>query len=150
MFQRWRSQALFCERLGQYYLGRIGQIVELPLAAQIGWVTGLFHRKFLHGIPDHLTSRLSVQQSEPRNPVEQAHHSAVEAYVPKRYRGRVTLLWPHEDLGGGCKDPTQGWQRVARQIEVRTVPGGHETCISKYASDLADHIKACLDRLDNG
>ena len=33
-----------------------------------------------------------------RTPIAAAYEDVWDAYVPSRYRGKVTLLWPEEDL----------------------------------------------------
>jgi amino acid adenylation domain-containing protein len=75
---------------------------------------------------------------------DQLYIQALLGYVPKPYRGRVALLAPAAsrlDVG----DPAAGWRPVASELEVRTVPGNHRTCIRDYLEFVADHMKACLE-----
>ncbi|MEW5928180.1 MAG: amino acid adenylation domain-containing protein [Gemmatimonadota bacterium] len=69
---------------------------------------------------------------------------AVRAYLPGRYGGRVTLFWTQEShaLAG---DPTMGWRKVARHVEVVAVPGTHDSCVSVHLEDLAAGMSARLE-----
>jgi hypothetical protein len=53
-----------------------------------------------------------------------------------------------EEQPNGHEDPTVGWGRVAPEIEVQMVPGGHLSCVSTHVKVLADQMKACLDKAD--
>ncbi|HEX8276842.1 MAG TPA: amino acid adenylation domain-containing protein [Longimicrobiaceae bacterium] len=70
---------------------------------------------------------------------------AVRAYLPGRYGGRVTLFWTEGSprLPG---DDTMGWRRVARDVEVVTVPGTHDSCVSVHLEDLAARMSKCLEQ----
>jgi hypothetical protein len=66
-------------------------------------------------------------------------------FVPKRYDGRVTVLWPNELKLWDAADPTAGWSKVAAEVEVKTVPGGHITCLTKNVNHLAQALRACIE-----
>ena len=66
-------------------------------------------------------------------------------FVPKRYDGRVTVLWPSELKLWDAADPTAGWSRVAAEVEVKTIPGGHITCLTKNIDHLAQALKSCIE-----
>ncbi len=70
---------------------------------------------------------------------------ALHGYVPKPYPGRVALLCPAKEIRKRERDPTFGWGRVASQLEIHVVPGGHITSITEHMESLADRVKACLE-----
>ncbi|HYP28695.1 MAG TPA: amino acid adenylation domain-containing protein [Blastocatellia bacterium] len=78
--------------------------------------------------------------------ITDAYHRIMEAYVPQFYGGKVTLFWPGEADPEPPGDPTMGWGRVAREVEVHAIPGRHLTCITRHADALAARLKLCLER----
>jgi hypothetical protein len=65
--------------------------------------------------------------------------------VPRRYSGRVTVLWPRDDPGAPARrDPSGGWRALAEDVEVRTVPGTHASCLTTHWEALAAELSACL------
>ncbi|HEX2188168.1 MAG TPA: hypothetical protein VHG51_04685 [Longimicrobiaceae bacterium] len=72
---------------------------------------------------------------------------AVGSYLPGRYGGRVTLIWGGEAPPPGW-DPTAGWGRVAREVEIVHVPGDHDTCVSVHLEELAEKVSGLLRRAD--
>jgi amino acid adenylation domain-containing protein len=65
---------------------------------------------------------------------------AQETYVPGRYNGRLTVLWPIEQrVEDG--DIERDWRRVAPSAEIAYVPGSHHTAVSRHVSDIADTME---------
>jgi len=71
-------------------------------------------------------------------------------YTPRPYDGDVVLLWPADYKTAHGADATQGWAAVARRVDVRIIPGTHETCTTTHIDALADRLRACLDEADSG
>ena len=71
-------------------------------------------------------------------------------YSPRPYDGDIVLLWPAAHKTGHSDDATQGWAALARRVDVRAIPGTHETCTTKHIDALADCLRACLDEADAG
>jgi hypothetical protein len=72
---------------------------------------------------------------------------AVEGYVPGSYTGRVICLLAAEEDGRRLFDP-QRWRAVARNLEIRVIPGGHNTCITTHCNELAKELSACLHEVE--
>jgi thioesterase domain-containing protein len=87
----------------------------------------------------------NAQPDDRHTRANEAYRRALFGFVPKRYHGNVTLLWPRELALDNPDDPTCGWGRVARQVNVRTVPGGHITCLTNNVVHLARAIKSSID-----
>ncbi|MGI8825922.1 MAG: non-ribosomal peptide synthetase [Chloroflexota bacterium] len=71
---------------------------------------------------------------------------AVTGYRPKPYAGRVTLLWGR-DVPLRPGDPTMGWGRGARNVDLRLVPGSHSRLV-EHVDELAREIRGCLEAAD--
>jgi amino acid adenylation domain-containing protein len=91
------------------------------------------------------TSRQIARTHDRRERLNDAYRRALLGFVPKPYDGRVTVLWPSELKLGDATDPTAGWSKVAAEVEVKTVPGGHITCLTKNVNHLAQALKACIE-----
>jgi hypothetical protein len=88
----------------------------------------------------------SASESRSRSVIND-YEKAMNGYVPQRYSGKVALLWPTESPFEQTDDSTWGWRRVAAEVDVHTVPGGHLTCITKHVKDLSKTLKKCLDEI---
>ena len=66
-----------------------------------------------------------------------------------RYDGRVTLLWPVEDIEQYRKGIAAGWNDVAAEVETHLIPGGHVTCATRYVGELASALGSCLANTSN-
>ncbi len=80
-----------------------------------------------------------VAQAARRSFLLQAYSRIVNAYRPARFDGKLTVLQPAEN--GPLPDY---WHEMAREVEIRTVPGGHLTSITQYAAGLAAELNDCL------
>jgi thioesterase domain-containing protein len=74
-----------------------------------------------------------------------AYRHALLAYAPGPYGGRVVLLWPEKQRKRHPRDPTHGWSAVAPVLEVRTIPGGHLSCVTTHVRAVAAEIRRTLD-----
>ena len=75
----------------------------------------------------------------------EAYGRALRAYVPGPYRGRVVLLWPEGEPVRHPGDSTQGWGDVASTLEVRSIPGGHLSCVTTHVRALASQMRDTLE-----
>ena len=95
--------------------------------------------------PSQNTKRKSAQSVGERQAINQDYARAMMSYVPRQYAGRVTLFWPSEWLEETANDPTVGWRKIAAEVDVHIVPGGHLTCLIDNMDELALHLRRCLD-----
>jgi hypothetical protein len=73
-------------------------------------------------------------------------HEWVQAdYVAQPYSGPVTLLLA-QDTGWNVDDTVTTWGRVAGEVEVQLVPGGHLTCITEHLPELANSLRRVVSR----
>jgi thioesterase domain-containing protein len=77
----------------------------------------------------------------------ESHHRLLGRYMPGRYRGRVTLLWPTAQVPKYRDDSTMGWGRAAEQVEVHQVPGNHLSAVTSHVTALGERLKACLEEV---
>ena len=158
-FLVWRR---LVERIGEiraYYGARLGEISQSGLREQVaalGHFASSMCKSLLRDISNIFSTRPEKRTALPeaeslstegrREKVMDAYVKAMAAYVPRRYKGRVTLLLPAELTSGHSYDPTWGWGNVTDDVEVRVIPGGHLTCITSHVKELAENLTDFLNR----
>ncbi|HXI25868.1 MAG TPA: amino acid adenylation domain-containing protein [Pyrinomonadaceae bacterium] len=76
--------------------------------------------------------------------VEEFNWLAARNFVPKLYDGRATLFWASSDLRAKF-DLIEGWQTLARAVDIHDVPGNHLDIIKEpYVADLAAKLRRSL------
>ena len=73
----------------------------------------------------------------------------MDGYRPRRYRGRVTIIWGRETpeyLARRSVDPTLSWDRLTSEVALHVVPGNHMTMLTEHVRTLAECLRGCLDR----
>lgn len=67
---------------------------------------------------------------------------AVSGYFPRQYPGKMTYLFARENPDSR----KLWWGHVAEteNVEIRTIPGTHETCRTEHLHDMAEHLRMCL------
>ena len=72
----------------------------------------------------------------------------IDGYRPRRYRGRVTIIWARENreyLARRSVDPTLSWRRLSSEVALHVVPGNHMTMLTEHVRALAECLRGCLD-----
>jgi thioesterase domain-containing protein len=69
----------------------------------------------------------------------------ISQYNTRQYPGKVTYFWAREEP----KYLRTWWGKVAeaKELEVHLIPGTHTTCRTDHLHDLAEHLKACLSKV---
>lgn len=159
LFLKMRAFAIRLREIRDYYAGRFKDIEQLTPFERLAFVSkkGANFLKSLAGSevqevvssdPQSVktTANPAFQLVENRSPrVYQIYEKAMMSYVPRKYGGRVTLFWPSEWASQTVSDATVGWCKVAADVDVRMVPGGHLTCLIHHGEELAKELKWCLD-----
>ena len=87
----------------------------------------------------------AVGDPDERRAARKAFYQRIDKlYMPEPYAGRLTLLWPDQDPDS----PTEAeklWREVCPHVEIRVIPGTHETCRTTYADEFSSELQACLD-----
>ncbi|HET7342934.1 MAG TPA: amino acid adenylation domain-containing protein [Methylomirabilota bacterium] len=77
------------------------------------------------------------------------YFTAVMAYVPRRFPGRLLVFWPDGEVPRRPGDPLLGWQPLAEHVRVIRVPGDHHTVVTRHAEFIArtmqDELPAAAD-----
>ena len=79
----------------------------------------------------------------------------LSTYVPRPYRGRVTLFWSSDNPLGrmGAADGRLGWRRMAQEgLEIHYLPGAHGDFVyhAPYLRQTIMELQACLRRARRG
>ena len=149
-FLNLRDRAIRLEQVKNYYAARFVELFRLSKREQMAFAhdKGLKKLKSLAASFSRRKQKLFPEASianRPEMPAEDTRRQkiadtyvkAMTSYVPRQYSGRVTLFWPDESPFDPSNDPTWGWRDVAPATEVHTVRGGHLTCITKHAPEMA-------------
>jgi thioesterase domain-containing protein/acyl carrier protein len=80
-----------------------------------------------------------VAQATRREFLVRAYGRIVNAYRPTPYEGKLTVLQPAES--GPLPEV---WQQMARDVEIRTIAGGHLTSITQYVAQVAAELNTCV------
>jgi non-ribosomal peptide synthetase component F/thioesterase domain-containing protein len=72
------------------------------------------------------------------------YYRVIMRYFPRPYPGRVIVFVPVDEPLRVAHDPTQGWGRLARAVDVVPVPGDHHTVVRHHADLIADRLRTSL------
>ncbi|MFL6213181.1 MAG: amino acid adenylation domain-containing protein [Blastocatellia bacterium] len=153
-FVAWRERAIRLEGLRDYYAGRVRGMLRASISEQASFIRRQAKQSaaaFLSALRERATtptshSAVTSAPTDARKAVMRAYEQAIAAYVPGRFGGRVTLLWPEELVAELTEDNTCGWRRAAAEVDTQVVPGGHLTCITGYVGQLAAVLKGRLEQ----
>lgn len=71
---------------------------------------------------------------------------ATANYRPAFYKGKVTLFWDEKELVR-----RKWWHSWAKsfdqEVEEHIIPGSHTTCKTEHLDGMADHLSACLQKI---
>jgi thioesterase domain-containing protein len=70
---------------------------------------------------------------------------AVSGYVPHSYPGKMTYLFAQDNPDG--RHLWWGTPHETARVEIRVIPGTHETCRTEHLHALADQLSGCLRAL---
>lgn len=103
-------------------------------------------RKVLHRSERPAAVIPGTQQHSSGEPMERdwlisAYHWVLTSYIPRRYRGRITLLLTDEHRQQAPFILKQ-WQKAAPQARVERIPGRHLSCITTHLAAIAEKIRA--------
>ncbi len=72
------------------------------------------------------------------------HYRSIDLeYVPGPYPGKITLLWPNDELET-AEEAASWWRRLSPEVELRKIPTGHRACLTRDVSLLAGELASCL------
>jgi amino acid adenylation domain-containing protein len=79
--------------------------------------------------------------------VREANYRAKEAYVPRPYRGKVTLFRAAVRSAVDSPRRDMGWERLALGgVEIREVPGDHVSMLRRpQIALLAEQLRECIE-----
>ncbi len=87
-------------------------------------------------------ARLEMARVQPgvrREFLLKAYGRIINAFRPMPYDGKLTVLQPAESPA-----LADFWHQMAREVEIRTIPGGHLTSITQYAAQFAQELIGCV------
>src|SRR5262249_36970749 len=70
------------------------------------------------------------------------YFTAVMAYVPPRFPGRLLVFWPEDEAPRHPNAPLLGSAPLASHVSVVRVPGDHHTVVTEHADLIARTLLA--------
>jgi thioesterase domain-containing protein len=96
--------------------------------------------------PDSPGARAVAERRRAQSARFAAYKEVLRAYVPGPYGGPVLLLWPRGDEQRHAGDRTHGWAAVTSRITVKSIPGGHLSCVTTHVDAVAAALRRALAR----
>jgi thioesterase domain-containing protein len=93
-------------------------------------------------IPADAGTAVRVADELLRHETYARYFTAVMAYVPRRFPGRLLVFWPEQEPPRQPKAALLGWAPLAEQVDVIRVPGDHHTVVTRHAELIARMILA--------
>lgn len=87
---------------------------------------------------------MGARWSRPRDTTFDRYFRAVMGYLPRAFPGRIVLFWPADEPTLHPGDPTMGWGRVAQVVEVHTVPGTHNSIVTRHIQAIGERLATYL------
>jgi thioesterase domain-containing protein len=85
--------------------------------------------------------------SSPRPRTEsllEMYRQTVDGYIPRWYAGRITLF----RSGDGSRWRADlGWRAVAREVEIRVIPGDHLTSVTRHVRVIGEYLNEYLQQV---
>jgi pimeloyl-ACP methyl ester carboxylesterase len=72
----------------------------------------------------------------------------ISKYVPRQYHGMATYFWAEEKPGK--RRPGWGRGSKADNVEIHIIPGTHDSCRTEHLPGLAEHLRECLNEVQEG
>ncbi|MCL4748168.1 MAG: AMP-binding protein, partial [Burkholderiaceae bacterium] len=66
-------------------------------------------------------------------------------YVPRRYDGRISLIWPTEG-DERAAEAARWWRRVVAGLDLYEIRGSHTSCLTRHVGELAGALRAAVER----
>jgi hypothetical protein len=125
----------------KHYVKAAAELIKRPPAEQARRIL----RKIWRVLQRVFGKRPASNMLQAKKPGDQAHptesnkarriayHEAFFGYVPKRFGGRIVLLWP-QDEQTEPPGPTYGWTKMCDDVHLVLVPGDNATCVERHAN----------------
>lgn len=128
----------------------IGQILELPLGQQVGYLWRNTLRKFRSkwGVVGKMRPEAPDDLPTTLIRLRKTILQAVERYEPKPYQGQITMFLATQAQHRTLYDPRLQWGQVAQGgFELHLLDCDHDTLMEEpMVQELAKTLRACMDR----
>jgi thioesterase domain-containing protein len=121
---------------------RVMNARELWRGGMRGLIT-YYARRFQDPRPPDLSGEL---QATGEDRIAHGYLRAVRQYVPSAYSGRVTVFSSLDGVSSQTGDPTLGWSKVSKDLDVVRVPGNHATCVTDHVDHIAAQLRSSVER----
>jgi thioesterase domain-containing protein len=137
----------------RYYSTRLRELLRAGLREQAAFVQrnvrcggakllGLCTHFWQHGSAQNTGRPTPTTDDGGPGGLDAVYRRAVTGYVPRPYRGRITLFRSRDDTTARFE---LEWGKVAKDLDVHLVPGRHLTSITHHVQIVADQLRKCLE-----
>jgi amino acid adenylation domain-containing protein len=129
-------------RYAHHMMRRIGLRATVLRAGRMG------RRVLRDGIRRTMSDEWSARDSEPRvlddGSVYELSSVASRQWRPETFGGRVVLLHSSRIGPEDVDSEKASWSRSAQHFEMRSVPGDHRSCVTKYVAEVVREMRRAL------
>jgi len=150
LFLKWRERLIFANASFRYHAAALRSLFRTD-SSQASFRLRRKGGRLLRRIGNMMMGRPtgSVPDAKPAEAeieVSRTYREAVYSYIPRRYDGKVFLLWQSELDPDFPLAKWSYWKRAVKRLTVHVVPGGHFTAITVYSNltVLTERLQACL------
>jgi amino acid adenylation domain-containing protein len=130
---------------------RIAERVGIPDAISRRWIASRREdaRRWRRRLrPRSTRSQAAVVAPDPLTAhVDAAEHRALAAYAWRRVPVPVTMLCAQDDLEDGLLAVARNWSGLFETLDVRSIPGGHTSALTRHLSSLTAELADVLHRV---
>lgn len=123
---------------------RLKKWSRLPGPEQIK-VAGRKFRELLHGDYSGISPHSRRAPQTKIEAMNQSYDRSMGLYLPSFYPGFLHLIFSGEKPSRGF-DSSLGWEKMARNIEIEWIPGGHLSLLTRHLPALASSLGASLGK----
>jgi len=147
-FLRWRRTIEFWLSSVRHYAASARDLVRQPWREQSRRFTGKMRRIMHRAFGETIEGPACAPANEQR--LWDLYSDASDSYVPHRFGGKLVLLWPSEQCSIEGNASAYGWKLLSPEVEIVTVPGDHDTSITRKdnLSVAGLKIRRVLDAAD--
>ncbi len=146
-FLRWRETYRFLQGVRAHYAKAAANLIAQRPTEQVRRIWHKMGRVLRRLVGKKTVENSVVQTPRPEvrntptcpeaaacNAKGDTYIEAVLGYVPKRFGGRLVLLWPQDEKLVPLHGPTQGWTEVCDDVRLVLVPGEHDSSIERESN----------------
>ena len=123
--------------VGRYAMRRVTQ------------ATSMVSKNRSNGTAGSESATTQAQHESPLNEIEVHRRfwwTAMMGYVPRKYSGRILVLWPRKERGTHPWNPVHDWRHLSPDLEWQMVPGTHDSMVREDFETSALALASSIEK----